>query len=308
MRCCNSGCWGGAELTATSRSDFLGLTGPVEEPPTRVVLRACGAPRAFDPVNETQAMNRCCARGDETLSQQATGTDLSLVLATGVGPLVLSQSAWNRLAMTAAQTTTPLPALVPGPALPIPSLPQAIPADQVQWSTLPRLALVDQEADDATNPGPCVELGRARRLEWVESHQAPADGHLPECPQLCDTDPRDAGKAQNSAAYLEVGGDIAVAVVPDGNPFLQGLRAEIRPEGPEVDGLIGAGALAHTTLELDYKGTPSRALFACAEGADQALCWTRPRCPRLSNPGDQRSCFGLPARMLPMMCEPSGCE
>ncbi len=56
-----------------------------------------------------------------------------------------------------------------------------------------------------------------------------------------------AGKAQNSAAYIEIGGDadnpIPVAIIADTDPYIEGLRADIRPEGPELDGIIGAGVL-----------------------------------------------------------------
>ncbi|MES1164310.1 MAG: hypothetical protein ABUR63_01020, partial [Verrucomicrobiota bacterium] len=180
---------GGAELTARSRPDFFGLTGPVEVPATRVVFRACGAPRAFDPVTETQAMNLCCRRGDEVT--ESTGADLALVLATGIGPLVLSRSAWERIVAAQRPDAPALPAPAGDAPLAVPWL--ADPVTGVKWSVLPRLALVDQELDDSSNPGACVELGRSRRLEWVEHHQADAA-----CAQPCDTDPREAGKAQNA--------------------------------------------------------------------------------------------------------------
>jgi hypothetical protein len=289
---------GGAELTATSSPDFLGLTGPVEMPATRVVLRGCGMPDAFDPA--TSVPPTCCKRGDDlTLS---TGVDLALLVATGVGPLVLSQSAWNRLSAT-------LPAPAPGAAMPIPGQSAPIPAATattpgVLWSTLPRLALVDQESAEADNPGACVELGRARRLEWVEW----AEGHQVEAPcvQPCDTDLRDGSLAQNAAGYIEISGAIPVAIVPDGTPLLQAVRAEIRPNGPELDGLVGAGLLAQTSLELDYKDQPGRALFSCgAPAADRstATCWTSPRCPRLAQSGEARACFGQEPHGLPAVCK-----
>lgn len=295
--------FGGAELTARSRPDFLGLTGPVQVPATRIVLRGCGAPAAFDP--DAAEPELCCQRGDEM--SRATGADLALMVATGVGPLVLTQSAWNRVATA---QSTPLPEPVPGADLQLPTL--AAPLGGVSWSTLPRLALVDQEIDDANDPGACVELGRARRLEWVEHHQPDADAKCGTsctgaCPQLCDTDVRAAGKAQNAAAYIEFGDGIPVAIVPDGTPLFQGLRAEIRPEGPELDGMIGAGVLARSRLELDYRSDAKRALFSCARDAARTACWTSPRCQRLSNSTDRRSCFGRPTRSLPAMCLPSGC-
>lgn len=287
---------GGGELTATSTPDFLGLTGPVEIPATRVVLRGCAGPSAFD--LESPIPQTCCKRGDEVTT--ATGADLALVVATGVGPLVLSQSAWNRVLarLQATPLATPPPLQGPGPDLPIPSL--SAPIHNVQWSTLSRLALVDQEADVSTDPGACVELGRTRRLEWVEHHQA-----LAACVQPCDTDLRDSTLAQNAAAYIDLAGDIPVAIIPDSTPLLQGLRAEVRPVGPEIDGLLGARALGQTSLEIDYKSQPGRAVFSCA-GANGPACWTSPRCPRLANQGDTRACFGQMARSdLPPVCAAS---
>lgn len=288
---------GGVELTADSRPDFLGVTGPVETPPTRVVLRACGGATAFDP--DAPEPERCCTRGDEV--KIATGANLALLVATGVGPLVLAQSAWDRID---AVQPTPLPSPTAGPSLLIPAL--SAPVTAVQWSTLPRIALVNQELDDSTNQGACVDLGRARRLEWVERHQS-EDGATGACALPCDTDPRDSSLSQNAAAYLELGGDIPVAILPDSTPFLQALRAEIRPQGPELDGLIGANLLAQTSIEIDYPSKPGRALIHCLSEATRATCWSSPRCPRLGSSADVRGCFGLPRRRLPVACETSVC-
>jgi hypothetical protein len=289
---------GGGEVTAESRPDFLGLTGPLEVPSTRVLLRACAGPDAFDP-NTPEPM-LCCKRGDEVAL--ATGANLALMVATGVGPLVLSRSAWDRV--VTARATFPLPAPAPGDALSIPGLPA--PLTDVAWSTIPRVAFVNQESTDATNQGACVDLGRARRLEWVERHQSPGAA-TGACALPCDTDPRDTTLAQNAAAYVEIGDDIRVAIVPDNTPLLQGLRAEIRPAGPDLDGLIGANVFARTMVEIDYRHTPGRAVVACAPGGPRSACLASPRCPRLSNPGDVRACFGLAPRTLPLTCDMSGC-
>jgi len=289
---------GGGELTAVSEPDFLGLTGPVEFAPSRAVLRVCAAPAPADPVNDPQPT--CCARADAVT--QATGANLALVIATGVGPTVLSQSAWNRIVATQA-VAPPTPAA--GPALSIPWL--SAPLTAVTWSTLPRMALVDLEADPSVNPGACVELGRARRMEWIERHQT---GASPACFQPCDADLGDASKAQNSAGYLELGGPLPVVIIPDGTGFLDSLRAELRQQGPQIDGLLGTDILATTTLELNYGPSPARALFTCDPGAARTACLATPRCERQNSPGDLHSCFGLPPqpRPAPTMCLPSGCS
>ena len=71
--------------------------------------------------------------------------------------------------------------------------------------------MVDLETGPATDPGPCVELARARRLEQV-SYQIVQDTmnqvQTMACTQPCDADPREPDKAQNSAAYLELTGQI----------------------------------------------------------------------------------------------------
>ena len=133
-------------------------------------------------------------------------------------------------------------------------------------------------------------------------------GSMGACVLPCDTDPRESKKAQSSAAYLEVGGAINVAVVPDGTPFLQGLRAEIRPEGPEVDGLVGAELFAQTRLEIDYRSQPGRAVVSCGPGIARPDCYVAPRCPRLSTDSAIRACFGQRRRSLPMACAASVCQ
>ena len=288
--------FGGGEIMAESRPDFLGFTGPIDMPATRVLFRGCAAPAPFDPLPDTP-MPVCAKRGDDVpgspnaAAALATGADLALMLSTGIGPLVLGRSAWNRV--KASSTTPPADPVDDGTPLSVPSL--AAPITGVGWTHLSRLALVDLESDAAVNPGPCAELGRARRLEWLEVHQDA-------CVQACDTDLRDPSKAQNAAGYIEVGPDqgILVAVLPDDAELLQSLRAEIRPEGPELDGLIGAATLAQLDVELDYKNGPPRGIFACEPTTlPRAACRTSPRCPRLSNAGEVRSCFGLPPRNSP---------
>jgi hypothetical protein len=288
--------YGGGETTAQTTSDTFGLRAPVTLAPTRVVLRACGAPEAFTP--EVRPPN-CCTRGTEvTLS---TGVDLSLLLATGVGPLVLSKAAWARvlpkLAAPPAMSSAPLPSLL------LPTWPTPIAAT---WSTVPRIALVDLEILPQNDPGPCVELGRARRIEFV-ARQQQAHPDVAACVQPCDTDTSETDKAQNSAAYVELGGNIPVAVVADSEPFLQALRFDVRPEGPEIDGLIGAGALAPARLEVDYLSSPARAIFSCEADAPRQTCFAASRCPRLPDRDHKHLCFGLAPHGLPATCEASGC-
>ncbi len=293
--------FGGGETTANSEPGFLGLQAPVTIPATRVVMRACAAPAAFTPTVEPAT---CCKRGDEITN--ATGVDLSLLLATGVGPMVLSQSAWNRVA---AQMPA-VPAMSSAPLL-VATWPTPIAAT---WTTLPRYALVDGFDPPSTgDEGPCVDLGRSRRIEWTavqtanmqEAHPAVAA-----CVQPCDTDPSEPSEALSSAAYIELGGAIPVAIVADEEPFLQALRFDIRPEGPDIDGLVGAAALGAARLELDYLSDQPRAIFSCEPDVARDACYVAARCPRLPDHDHLHLCFGLPGATgygLPDTCAPSGC-
>jgi hypothetical protein len=293
--------FGGGELDATGPADVLGLRGPLDVAPSRIVLRACGAPDLFAP--ETSSRQACCRRGDEI--SDASGTPLSLLLATGAGPLVLTQSAWDRMKSGLSPVPTPTAGKL--------YLPGASPALDVEWAMLPEaahIALVNQESTAAADPGPCVELARSRRIEWVAYRQATLAAEAV-CVQPCDTDPNDAGKAQNSAAYIEVGGTadnpIPVAIIADTDPYIEGLRADIRPEGPELDGIIGAGVLARARVEIDYRSSGMRAIFSCDGETNRQICWTGARCPRLPDQSTQHACFNLPLAGLPAMCADDMC-
>jgi hypothetical protein len=285
---------GGGELESKDPED-LGPDGPYQYPASMLVLRACAAPEGFD--REQAPPPRCCGNDQRTL---ATGTDLSLVLGTGYGPVILSRSAWNRL-LTRFDTA---PVLESRPLV-VATAQEPIAA---QWGMLPRLALVDREADPAVDPGPCVELGRSRRLEQVALSQSRNAEHAL-CALTCDQDPRTDGRAQNSAGYLELAGSLPVAIIDDGERLLQTLRAEVHPGAPEVDGILGANALRSARVELDYRTQPARAIFSCEASAAAGDCRAVGRCPRLPEEGQTHSCFGLPAHGLPRMCDnPGTCQ
>lgn len=301
--------FGGGEVSASGDPDFLGSRGPLAVPATRVVLRACAAPTAFSPKLDPAAPPppACCTAADALA--QATGVDLSLLVDTGIGPLVLSASAWDRVVANAAARTPPLvlPPAGAGPAPPalhVATWPS--PIDVLLWTTIPRYALVNLEAGSNNDPGPCVELARARRTEIVSY----ATVNTPErgvCTQPCDLDPNQSGEAQNSAAYLEINGAIPVAVISDADPFLQGLRFDVLPEGPELDGLVGATALGAARLELDYQSSPGRAVFSCESGVPPTSCRAAARCPQLPDRNAEHDCFGLEFHRLPDTCAPSTC-
>lgn len=294
--------YGGGETSALGDEDFLGERGPLVLPPTRVTMRTCAVPEDFTPdLPPDPTRDRCCTPADA--ARLATGVDLSLMIDTGLGPMMLSRSAWAKVSSAILEAgAMPLPEPVPGTvSLATWSLPI-----NVGWSSIPRFVFVDLEVGAMNDPGACVELGRARRTERV-SYQIVRNMSQDACAQPCDIDQRGTGLAQSSAAYLEISGQIPVAIIPDEHPFLQALRFDIRPEGPELDGLVGAAALGRARMELDYRSSPARAIFSCEPGVARSECWAGARCPRLPNQGDRHYCFGLPAHTLAPSCAPSGC-
>jgi hypothetical protein len=116
--------------------------------------------------------------------------------------------------------------------------------------------------------------------------------------------------AQNASGYVELAGALDVAIVDDSDPLLQSLRQEIRPEGPEIAGVIGAGTLRDAHLEIDYRSQPARAIFSCEAQVPAERCRAVGRCLRLPSRGDTHTCYGLPAHALPRMCDnyPTSCQ
>jgi hypothetical protein len=248
-------------------------------PSSRVVLRVCGNPPAFDPNGPAQT----CNTGE--VEVQAAGTNLLLALSTGHGPLVLSASAWQRLG---GQVPTPLGA--GEPLLYSPLVEEPIPA---HWATLSRLALVDGDSGDAW-PGACAELARGRRIEWALVNQNSGG-----CFQPCDVS---GGVAYPAAAYLEIGSDLPAAIISDGSDLINNLNEDF-PSGAQVDGVIGAETLAGTSFEIDYISQPQGRLVAtCDPGVDRQSCWASPTCAGLSGSGQTHMCFGLPRLGLAPNC------
>jgi len=256
--------------TTTATESGSGLSGL---PASRVVLRACGNPAAFDPYGPEQI----CKAGD--IEGQSSGANLLLALSTGHGPLVLSASAWQRLG-----GQIPMPLGQGEPALFSPLVADPLPA---HWVTLPRLALVDGDSGDLW-PGACAELARGRRIEWTLANQDSGA-----CFQPCDVS---GGNALPAAARVEIGTDLAAAIVSDTSDLISNLNADL-PLGAQVDGVIGTEALAGLRIEIDYVSQPQgRLVVACDAGVDRQTCWAAPRCLGVTGAGQTHTCFSLPPR------------
>ncbi len=236
-------------------------------PNSRIVLAACAAPRTFSTTEPLET----CARGEDAL--KASGQDLLLAVGTGEGPLILSQSAWGRIAAqlgmasdagTAGDLYTPFS----GTATP------------AHFFTVPRLAIFQGTTDTGWS-GPCTELARARRIEWVLANQ-----NAGACFQSCDVN---GGTAVATHSYLELGGPLDVAVISEISVVIRSINVDT-PPNPQVDGIIGAGTLAGTRMRLDYTfDSQARAVAACEDGSTRDQCWTSPSCWAT---GQSHVCFG----------------
>ncbi|MGD0837164.1 MAG: hypothetical protein ABSB49_11035 [Polyangia bacterium] len=246
-------------------------------PNSRVVLSACAAANPFATTDPRQV----CATGQTNVL--ASGQDLMLAVGTGEGPLVLSQAAWSRIAAglgLAADAGTPGDLYTPYSAAPT----------QANFVSLPSLALL-QGITDSSWLGPCADLARARRVEWVLANQAqtnPADRANQSCFEPCDVS---SGESVATHAYLELDGALVTAVVPDTSDLILSLNADVAAQ-PHVDGLIGAATLAGTGIWIDYAAQPQgRVVAGCLAGETRATCFAAGSCQNLAQ-GQQAFCFG----------------
>lgn len=195
-------------------------------------------------------------RGEDLVAEQR-GSDAFFLVSTGLGVTVLAASAYDRYA--AIGDAPPRDSLVPGDLL-LASGPTG-----ALFGEIGRLALVGslpQDDEGQTERGPCREL-QLNRLMSVRS--CDETGGVSPCP--CP----DGAEFCRTAAAIDLDGPIQVAVLEDGHPLFQALRDELRPDTPELDGILGTAALAPLRLELDYVGR--RMVMRCmtAQG-----CITRP--------------------------------
>jgi hypothetical protein len=266
---------GAASLTRDQGKHIVTL------PNTRVVLGACLAPDAFSPSDPRTT----CPAG--MALQNSSGIDALLVVSTGTGPLVLSETTFSRIAtrLSIAMDEGRAGELL----LPLSSSP--VPA---HFFHLPRLALLTSRTSDSWQ-GTCAELARARRIERVLTHQDAGA-----CFERCDAS---GSQAVQSAPYLELGGEILTAVISDTSDLMRSLNIDA-PTNARVDGILGAGTLAGTNIEIDYLSKPqSRFIASCADESDRSECFASPACPGLSEPGQTHRCFGLTERGYAPVCD-----
>jgi hypothetical protein len=196
-----------------------------------------------------------------------TGADLLLVLSTGVGKTILGRSAYER--WRASQGLPPT-----APPEPPPTNWVMLPSGRIEGvaETIGSLSLVANRGTDAR--GPCRDVWASKRAE------ADCTGDIP-CP--CTS----AFCAAPSVLDLRPTTAIDVLVVADDSPVLQSLRAELRPDEAEVDGILGTDVLRSAQIDVDYPS--NRVLARCAPG--DATCWAWPEITSASARPDVACCI-----------------
>lgn len=225
-----------------------------------------------DYLGRRPAIGACLDSGPSEVLEPR-GVDALLVLATGIGISVLSESAYRRYA-----TASGAPALetLPEAVIHLPSGPTV-----GRLGDVGQIALTGEIGEDSQRRGPCGELFANRVLAFDDC----ASGAVGNCP--CP----DGADFCRAAAALILSETIPVALLPDEHPLLQALRVELRPEFPELDGLLGASALAASRIEIDY---PKGRIVARCEDPDR--CQARRQILKRSQLDEVQRC--LPPRVI----------
>jgi hypothetical protein len=230
------------------------------------------------------ALDTCLAPDpEETTALNAQGADTLLVLSTGIGISLLDETAYTRYAQANAMKAKSLAAVEQGPMVTVDIASGPVsgwyawlpPRTATQTGvTLPVLAIA---ADSTTDPrGPCRQVyanhlltKRTCNPDNDPSGKCPCQsGKTCTAPAVLELSPYDAqttdptGPCYTPPGIAPATGCMKVLVVSDDNPTLQALRTELRPDQPEVDGILGADALR--TLELDVDYAHDRLLGRCA--------------------------------------------
>lgn len=234
-----------------------------------------GAELSFD--GRRLAIEACLGHTPLAANQVERGVAAMFVVSTAIGPTLLSNASYLRY--RAFDPLAPDLATAPSRTVHLPSGPVS-----GTVASIDRLALVAEASSDR---GPCREL-YANYLLAEDGCTTGADGG--DCP--CSNE----ATFCRAGAAVELSNDTAtrieVVVIDDDEPLLQGIRDELRPRLPEVDGIIGTDALSVLELDLDYPN--SRVLARCT-GLD---CRVRPAFSARSHLTDVAACTATNSPVL----------
>lgn len=175
------------------------------------------------------------ANPDPALPQSQRGTDALMLISTAIGPSLLGESAYARYRIV-------------NPAMPeLATLPDGTvflasgPIDG-KLASIPNIALVARSG--STPRAPCRHVYAHHLL--LERNCLAGD----DCP--CEDDGSGGFCALPAFVELTPLAGVPMLVVSDDNPTLQALRAELRPNQAEVDGILGTSALDALEMDIDY--------------------------------------------------------
>ncbi|MGE0869811.1 MAG: hypothetical protein AB7P03_14700 [Kofleriaceae bacterium] len=214
------------------------------------------------------AIEACLGSEPLTDPVSARGTDVLLVMSTGIGSSILGRSAFERYRelypMEPALTDTPDDQI---------HLPSGV---IVGWRrTIKNIALV--AGSSSASRAPCRQV---HLQEFLRQRRSCIAGVT--CP--CE----DNASFCAVPAVVELAPPVSVLVVADDNDTLQALRTELRPDQPEVDGILGTDVLRQLEVDIDYPN--DRVVMRCLQG--DCTCAMRPelastsdrdRCPQAPN-------------------------
>jgi hypothetical protein len=232
-------------------------------------LRVSGAEVSF--TGRRIAMGACLAfDASDQIREIERGVDALFLVSSALGTTIISESTYERY--SAFVEGTPDLDTLPTQTLHLIDGPVTARAGSIN-----QVALVGEEADDR---GPCKEMfaNHFMAVNGCRDNNLSGD----DCPcsdatfcrtgavlELSVDDERD-----DQGALVTEGAGIDVLVIPDSDPLLQELRDELRPGLPEVDGIIGANALAAVSMDVDY---PNDRVIARCTDDDLSVCIARPK-------------------------------
>jgi hypothetical protein len=197
------------------------------------------------------AIDTCIAPAPAAATQRERGLDALFVLSTAIGTSLINESTYARY-LELHPAEPPL-AMLPESSVLLPSGPVT-----GRLTQIPSIALVANH--DSAERAPCRQVYASHLLE-AGPCQPGAD---------CPCDDNDTFCSAPAVVELAPPTQLPVLVVPDDNPTLQALRTELRPDRPEVDGILGTSALAALELDVDYAN--ARVLARCT---DRSVCGAR---------------------------------
>jgi hypothetical protein len=225
----------------------------------RVTLQACLSP---DP--------------DQSKPQSQRGTDALFVLSTGVGISIIGEAAYARYRETH-------PAAPDASTLPVSTVTLASGPVTGHVAQIPSLALVANTS--AAQRAPCRQVYGHHLLaqrDCTETDDCPCEDGTTLCgiPAIVETKP---------SVPLDV------LVIGDDDATLVALRTELRPDQPQVDGILGTEAIRALELDIDY---PNDRVLARCNGA-KATCQIRPELYQEADRDHINECMDTPTIALP---------